>query len=274
MTASDRWPCSQCPKTFTRKGDLVRHNLLHQGHRPHTCTKCGKSFAQYSGYRTHLNVHSGEKPFRCGIASCKATFADPSSRSRHRKETHELSGAYCCPVPGCRSRGIKRRSVFAAHMKKHGSKYEDDDIERHFKNVVRSVRSVKTKMEAPEYDLDLKLPEVPAIMPYDTYIAYNPFPLYSVPPLPNDLTDLHVTNGELFTFDSPSSSLSPDSHSSPSSSFSPSSSPFQSRDRDESRFNLRHVNVAEANGSYDPLTSGNDKPALSPVSQLMYEYGL
>ncbi|KAJ6515631.1 hypothetical protein C8R45DRAFT_810257, partial [Mycena sanguinolenta] len=95
--------CSECPKSFGRKGDLNRHSLLHTGHRPHSCPECGKSFAQYSALRTHINVHTGAKPYACGIAPCRATFGDPSSCSRHRKETHCRPGAYRCPESRCKS---------------------------------------------------------------------------------------------------------------------------------------------------------------------------
>lgn len=113
------WPCSSCSKTFSRKGDLTRHQLLHTGIKPHSCTLCSKSFAQYSGLKTHLNTHTKAKPYVCGIGTCMKAFSDPSSCTRHRKETHRREGAYKCTVPECGTR-IKRRSAFVAHMKKHG----------------------------------------------------------------------------------------------------------------------------------------------------------
>lgn len=44
------------------------------------------------------------KPFVCGFNSCSASFGDPSSCARHRKETHRRMGAYRCPHPLCKSR--------------------------------------------------------------------------------------------------------------------------------------------------------------------------
>lgn len=113
------WSCSSCPKSFTRKGDLTRHQLLHTGIKPHMCDTCKKGFAQYSGLKTHLNTHTKAKPYVCGIGTCMKAFSDPSSCTRHRKETHRREGAYKCTVPECGTR-IKRRSAFVAHMKKHG----------------------------------------------------------------------------------------------------------------------------------------------------------
>ncbi|KAJ8597390.1 hypothetical protein M405DRAFT_780103, partial [Rhizopogon salebrosus TDB-379] len=118
LTAMSTWMCPSCPKSFSRKGDLTRHQLLHTGIKPHKCEMCGKGFAQYSGLKTHRNTHTKAKPYVCGIGTCMKAFSDPSSCTRHRKETHRREGAYKCIVPECGTR-IKRRSAFVAHMKKH-----------------------------------------------------------------------------------------------------------------------------------------------------------
>ncbi|KAG8218542.1 hypothetical protein J3R82DRAFT_4183 [Butyriboletus roseoflavus] len=64
-------------------------------------------------------VSSKAKPFICGIGTCTKAFGDPSSRTRHRKETHRREGAYKCIITDCGTR-IKRRSAFVAHLRKHG----------------------------------------------------------------------------------------------------------------------------------------------------------
>ncbi|EGO02030.1 hypothetical protein SERLA73DRAFT_71182 [Serpula lacrymans var. lacrymans S7.3] len=92
---------------------------LHTGYRPHVCETCGKGFSQRSGLKTHWNVHTKEKPYVCGIGTCRKAFGDPSSCTRHRKETHRSEGAYQCIHPRCATK-IKRRSAFTAHLKKHG----------------------------------------------------------------------------------------------------------------------------------------------------------
>jgi len=118
--------CPICNKVFSRKADCNRHRRLHDGIRPHICEVpgCGKRFAQYTALKTHLNVHTGEKPFRCGSPGCQATFGDPSSCARHRREIHNPRKPFKCPFPGCMS-SILRLSSFRVHLKKHGLKPDD-----------------------------------------------------------------------------------------------------------------------------------------------------
>ncbi|KAJ7044592.1 hypothetical protein C8F04DRAFT_591277 [Mycena alexandri] len=266
MTA--QWLCPECPKTFTRKGDLTRHSLLHTGHRPHSCSDCGKSFAQYSGLKTHMNTHTRVKPYRCGIFPCQAAFGDPSSCARHRKETHRHAGAYRCPETRCKSI-IKRRSAFTAHLRKHGAKYAGVDIENFYSGAAFTPRrsaAGKIALTKEEYSMD------PALLTYVTPSIYDLYSSDGILAYPNDYSndlDLHLATGDLFTFDSPVSSLSPTSLASSASS-SPSPAPLEFEE--EPRFTLPHVNVAGANASYEPGTSGAF-PVMSPVSQLMRDYG-
>jgi len=66
-----------------------------------------------------MNVHTGEKPFTCGSPGCEASFGDPSSCARHRREIHNPRKPFKCSFPGCTS-SILRSSSFRIHLKKHG----------------------------------------------------------------------------------------------------------------------------------------------------------
>lgn len=49
---------------------------------------------------------SKAKPHICGIGTCTKAFGDPSSRTRHRKETHRREGAYKCIITDCATRSV------------------------------------------------------------------------------------------------------------------------------------------------------------------------
>ena len=110
---------------FTLASSMSHYNagtpLINFPSRPHVCETCGKGFAQYSGLKTHRNVQyeivtevlrdilmervsTRSKPYMCGIGTCTKAFGDPSSRARHRKETHRREGAYKCIITDCGTR--------------------------------------------------------------------------------------------------------------------------------------------------------------------------
>ncbi|KAG2155040.1 uncharacterized protein EDB93DRAFT_1130848 [Suillus bovinus] len=156
------WSCSSCPKSFSRKGDLTRHQLLHTGIKPHACELCPKRFAQYSGLKTHRNTHTKAKPYVCGIGTCTKAFSDPSSCTRHRKETHRREGAYKCTVPECGTR-IKRRSAFVAHMKKHGIDARNLDLD-----AIASSANENTSQQSNFHFLPPQVADSPYCPPSET----------------------------------------------------------------------------------------------------------
>ncbi|KAI0268123.1 hypothetical protein BC834DRAFT_867970 [Gloeopeniophorella convolvens] len=126
MSTSRSVMCTLCNKPFSRRADLTRHLRLHAGDRPYECVDCGKRFAQPTALKTHSNVHTGSKPFKCGHSGCSASFGDPSSCTRHRREVHQPKQRFKCIVPGCTS-SILRASAFRVHLKKHGLNPGDYD---------------------------------------------------------------------------------------------------------------------------------------------------
>ncbi|XP_026272232.1 zinc finger protein 436-like isoform X5 [Frankliniella occidentalis] len=52
--------CTECPETFERRSDWLRHFRIHRGSRPYKCTECWKTFRESSDLRNHLFDHTKE----------------------------------------------------------------------------------------------------------------------------------------------------------------------------------------------------------------------
>ncbi|KAK9887302.1 hypothetical protein WA026_021610 [Henosepilachna vigintioctopunctata] len=55
--------CTICEKSFSQKGNLMRHLRMHEGVKPFTCELCGHKFEQKANLKKHLDAHSDKKDF-------------------------------------------------------------------------------------------------------------------------------------------------------------------------------------------------------------------
>ncbi|NXF25180.1 ZN544 protein, partial [Rhodinocichla rosea] len=46
----------------SQSSELVLHEQLHNGEKPHMCVECGKSFRWNSKLIEHQMIHTGERP--------------------------------------------------------------------------------------------------------------------------------------------------------------------------------------------------------------------
>lgn len=149
--------CSICQRSFTRKGDRNRHEIIHENKKPFECEYCSKTFAQRSALNTHLNTHTRKRPHVCKINGCKASFGDPSSCARHRKEKHNTTPPFICPVADCKTR-IKRKSTF----KKHLEKKHDYDTSAMFPSLSRVLVQRSMLEDSSLLTIDDEEPSFPA----------------------------------------------------------------------------------------------------------------
>ena len=84
-----KFQCEVCEKKFALKGNLKIHMLIHTKVKSHECDICYKKFARKPDFVTHFRIHLGEKPYGC--AKCEKWFTDSSTRNRHLLTHRELS---------------------------------------------------------------------------------------------------------------------------------------------------------------------------------------
>ena len=81
--------CSTCGQGFTRKHNMVSHELIHSSMKPHICTVCNSKFRRIHDLKRHEKLHTGEKPYICD--RCSRSFARPDALTRHKNSQDACS---------------------------------------------------------------------------------------------------------------------------------------------------------------------------------------
>lgn len=87
---SKKFFCKVCDQGFTRKHNMVSHEMIHTTFKVHTCPHCKLSFRRIHDLKRHEKLHTGEKPFHC--EHCDRSFTRPDALTRHLNSPHACSG--------------------------------------------------------------------------------------------------------------------------------------------------------------------------------------
>ncbi|EAA12990.4 AGAP011418-PA, partial [Anopheles gambiae str. PEST] len=116
-TKERRFPCTYCPRAFSRSSLLKVHvETVHLKKTAKSCELCDRSFSYKSSYTIHMKhgrVHSNEQPFACRY--CPKRFKSPNAHRAH--ELIHQGVVFTCEY--C-EKTYRYKSLLNMHLRVHG----------------------------------------------------------------------------------------------------------------------------------------------------------
>lgn len=115
--SSKAYQCPQCGSSFSGRGKLTRHMVVHSKLRSYKCTYCSKDYKRSDTLRRHQqSVHAANlitdvKRFIC--QECKATFTSLGHLRVHIESKHDVKMRLVCMM--C-NKSFSRKEHLRRHM--------------------------------------------------------------------------------------------------------------------------------------------------------------
>ena len=94
--ATDLFKCSTCTSSYSRKGELKRHEETKHKNKRYNCQDCSKQFSSKVGLSKHINTVHKRIKYKCD--ECDKEFTQQGNKDRHISIVHNQEKNYACKL--------------------------------------------------------------------------------------------------------------------------------------------------------------------------------